>query len=90
MGFKNAVGIEPTAFLAFFRFLLSRGTIVHLPSQENKIQNLSQQPTVCQKYFFDTLKAIRFSNRFFTYIIYNNITLYICYFLSFFWHIAGF
>ena len=38
-----------------FRFLLSRGTIVHLPSQENEIQNLSQQPAACRKHFFDTL-----------------------------------
>ena len=30
---------------------------VHLPSQENEIQNLSQQPTACRKHFFDTLKG---------------------------------
>ena len=41
-----------------FRFLLSRGTIVHLPSQENEIQNLSQQPIACRKHFVDMLKAV--------------------------------
>ena len=28
-----------------FRFLFGRGTDVHLPSQENEIQPISQQPT---------------------------------------------
>ncbi len=36
-----------------FRFLLTSGTIVQQSSQENEIQNLSQQPTVyCQESFF--------------------------------------
>ena len=86
VGFKNAVSIELTAFLAFFVFckqvsirlpkksfdFLERGKtyVVYLQnfvlfyteyvltrysshSQENEIQNLSQQP---KKYFFDTLQ----------------------------------
>ena len=38
-----------------FRFLLTSGTIVQQSSQENEIQNFSQQPTACRKHFFDTL-----------------------------------
>jgi len=38
-----------------FSFLLTSGTIVQQSSQENKIQNLSQQPTACRKSIFDTL-----------------------------------
>ena len=45
-----------------FRFLFGRGTDVHLPSQENEIQPISQQPASESKFvfsnqFFRTLKA---------------------------------
>ena len=33
-----------------FRFLFGRGTDVHLPSQENEIQPISQQPTSVSKF----------------------------------------
>ena len=33
-----------------FRFLFGRGTDVHLPSQENEIQPISQQPTGVSKF----------------------------------------
>ncbi|WP_297141348.1 hypothetical protein [uncultured Eubacterium sp.] len=41
---KNAASIELAAFFCVFRFLLSRGINIHLPSQENEIQELSRQP----------------------------------------------
>ena len=56
VGFKKCCKYQTYSIFGVFRFLLSRGTIVHLPSQENEIQNLSQQPTACRKYFFDTLR----------------------------------
>ena len=39
-------------FIAYcvFRFLFGRGTVVHLPSQENEIQPISQQPTSVSKF----------------------------------------
>ena len=40
---------------------------VHLPSQENKIQNLSQQPTACQKYFVKIKYVIKSINLYLTY-----------------------
>ena len=40
---------NPSHFCVF-RFLLGRGTDVHLPSQENEIQPISQQPTSVSKF----------------------------------------
>ena len=57
VGFKKCCKYRTYSTFGVFRFLLSRGTIVHLPSQENEIQNLSQQPAACRSYFFDTLKG---------------------------------
>ena len=53
VGFKKCCKYRTYSIFGVFRFFLSRGTIVHLPSQENEIQKLSQQPAACQKYFFD-------------------------------------
>ena len=55
VGFKKCCKYRTYSTFGVFRFLLSRGTIVHLPSQENEIQNLFQQPAACRSYFFDTL-----------------------------------
>ena len=47
-GFKKCCKYRTYSIFGVFRFLLSRGIYIHLPSQENEIQNLSQQSvTVC-------------------------------------------
>ena len=45
VGFKKCCKYRTYSIFGVFRFLLSRGIYIHLPSQENEIQNLSQQPT---------------------------------------------
>ena len=46
---KMAWTSNPSHFRVF-RFLFGRGTDVHLPSQENEIQPISQQPTSVSKF----------------------------------------
>ncbi|MDO4364732.1 MAG: hypothetical protein Q4C99_09405, partial [Clostridia bacterium] len=45
-GVKKCCKYRTYSIFGVFRFLLSRGIYIHLPSQENEIQNLSQQSVV--------------------------------------------
>ena len=55
VGFKKCRRYWTYGIFGVFRFLRTSGTIVQQCSQENEIQNLSQQSIACRKYFFDTL-----------------------------------
>ena len=46
-----------------FRFLFGRGTDVHLPSQENEIQPISQQPTSVSKFIICLFRHAERQNR---------------------------